>query len=241
MTEKQIIPGATLATELTEFGGADQPSEYTMPSTVGPSKAENIFGSEFAQILGVLGPKEGMEAVKEFSKEKLKQGNEGFSDIGKLQKDRERAIKRGYPEDHPYIKAIDNAMNKKSEQGGANSQLVGHTSDGRPVIFNPKTNLQTVDGQPYIGKIMPKVERVERAEKDTAAETAKKVEATINAKVSTWEKQLGRKLSAEEKRYMALRDLYGIVPGGEAGPQPQGTPSTSSGGYEYRNGKLVKK
>lgn len=77
----------------------------------------------------------------------------------------------------------------------------------------------------------------QKSDKDTAAETAKKVSATINAKVATWEEQLGRKLSPEEKRYMALRDLYGIVPGNEAPPADKAPTS----GYVYINGKLVKK
>lgn len=49
--------------------------------------------------------------------------------------------------------------NTKSVGGGdVTTQLVGHTPDGLAVIFNPKAQTQTVNGQPYSGRVIPKAE-----------------------------------------------------------------------------------
>jgi hypothetical protein len=48
----------------------------------------------------------------------------------------------------------------KKELAGldTNTQLIGHTPDGKPVIFDPKARMQTVDGMPYTGRVMPRSE-----------------------------------------------------------------------------------
>jgi hypothetical protein len=57
--------------------------------------------------------------------------------------------------------AGEEARQKFLESGGGKdvtTQLVGHTPEGLPVIFNPKAQTQTVNGQPYSGRVIPKAE-----------------------------------------------------------------------------------
>jgi len=49
---------------------------------------------------------------------------------------------------------------KQRVQKEPNKQLVGHTPDGKPVNYNPETGIQTVDGNIYMGRVVPKIEKI---------------------------------------------------------------------------------
>jgi len=70
-----------------------------------PSKMQQMFPGKIGQILEMGGP----DMMKTIAPKLIEEGMGGkpVSDIGKLQYDRQQAISRGYPENHPYIQAID--------------------------------------------------------------------------------------------------------------------------------------
>ena len=64
------------------------------------------------------------------------------------------SLPAGNPQREAYIQG------KQRVQKEPNKQLVGHTPDGKPVNYNPETGIQTVDGNIYTGRVVPKIEKI---------------------------------------------------------------------------------
>lgn len=89
-----------------------------------PSKMQQMFPGQIGQILEMGGP----DMMKTIAPKLIEEGMGGkpVSDIGKLQYDRQQAISRGYPENHPYIQAIDRKIGRAGEEKPDSWQAWGH-------------------------------------------------------------------------------------------------------------------
>ncbi len=168
-----------------------------------PSKAESVFGPQMSEMLRMAGP-EGLKGIlPELVKEK-RTAPPHTTLGGKM---------------YEYVGGKWNPV----EGVGGSGKMVERTVDlGNQVeyIYADGTRETKPKGR------VP-------SDKDTVGETGAKESARIQARVATFEKLLGRKLSKEEIRNIMLKDPYNLIEEG-GGAMPQMPPANQ------HSGKVIK-